>query len=222
MRSEPGGLMGGLLQPRGTALKQPTAPPRGQGAAALPAFVQRGRAAPLRARRTRRAGQQQRQCASATASVTAAAAASAPPVALHSRQLQQFVCGGLAGTVTKTLVAPLERISTIMAVSRRASMGQAVQAALQDGGAAGLWRGNWATVLKVGCAAVNHASCLLPRPGCALRPSRWSGPAPLPLTICNLLLSFLAADLPGVRHPILRVPLPQGCHPDQPRGQQHH
>jgi hypothetical protein len=69
-----------------------------------------------------------------------------------SRPLQQLLAGGVAGAVSKTLVAPLERVSTmLMTDGHRAGFGpsEALAHAWREGGLAGLFRGNAATLAKV-------------------------------------------------------------------------
>ncbi len=63
----------------------------------------------------------------------------------------QLLAGGVAGAVSKTLVAPLERVSTMLMTdgSRRFGVGEAVAHAWREGGLAGLFRGNAATLAKV-------------------------------------------------------------------------
>lgn len=68
------------------------------------------------------------------------------------RPLQHLLAGGVAGAVSKTLVAPLERISTmVMADAHRSGLGvgEAVAAAWREGGLSGLFRGNAATLAKI-------------------------------------------------------------------------
>lgn len=84
----------------------------------------------------------------AAASTTSAAAAGAGVATGSSaaRGMQQLLAGGVAGAVSKTLVAPLERVSTmLMADAKRFSVGQAAAHAWRDG----LYRGHAATLLKI-------------------------------------------------------------------------
>eukprot|EP00887_Chlorella_sp_A99_P007914 scaffold12.g7914.t1 len=123
---------------RGSPLAATCSSPGG-GARALA----RGTAAPLVPPRVRR-----RRLAM-LASVTASARR-LPAPRVPSRQAAQLLAGGLAGSVAKTCVAPLERIATMLMADRagRFSMTQAARAAWREGGAAGLWRGHGATLLK--------------------------------------------------------------------------
>ena len=85
----------------------------------------------------------------AAATAAPAAAAVAAPVA-PARALQQFLAGGVAGAVAKTLVAPMERVSTLlMADAQRFSVAAAARHAWRDG----LYRGHAATLVKVRPAA---------------------------------------------------------------------
>lgn len=99
----------------------------------------------------------------AGAASPAAAARSAAAAATANRPLQQLLAGGLAGAVSKTLVAPLERVSTMLMADggQRFGLREAVAAAWRQGGVAGLYRGNAATLAKV---------CGLRRFGC----SQWA------------------------------------------------
>jgi hypothetical protein len=64
-------------------------------------------------------------------------------------QFQRALAGGFAGALAKTLVAPLERLRTIvMASPQPVSLRRAAALAWADGGALGLFRGNSATILK--------------------------------------------------------------------------
>ncbi|EFN58647.1 hypothetical protein CHLNCDRAFT_11132, partial [Chlorella variabilis] len=65
---------------------------------------------------------------------------------------QQFLAGGVAGAVSKTLVAPMERVSTLLmtpTAHQRFSVAQAAQHAWRDGGLGGLYRGHAATLIKI-------------------------------------------------------------------------
>lgn len=63
---------------------------------------------------------------------------------------QRLLAGGVAGVLSRTMVAPLERLRTIMMASAQPlSMAQCVRSMWQDGGLGGMFKGNMATVLKV-------------------------------------------------------------------------
>lgn len=60
------------------------------------------------------------------------------------------MAGGVAGAVSRTVVAPLERLRTIMMAEPSAKrLGPVLRRMWADGGVAGLFRGNAATVIKV-------------------------------------------------------------------------
>ncbi|KAK9813123.1 hypothetical protein WJX72_009417 [[Myrmecia] bisecta] len=64
--------------------------------------------------------------------------------------MQRLLAGGLAGAISRTLVAPLERLRTIRMTGRGSeSLSQSVEAMWKDGGLRGLFKGNAATILKV-------------------------------------------------------------------------
>ena len=132
-------------------------------------LVSRGTAAPLHRRRAKPASKakassgggesatttaavaQPAALATAVASPRTAATTAAPAAAAASSQqqraLHRFVAGGLAGAVSKTLVAPMERVSTLLMTDaqRRFSLAAAAQHAWRDG----LYRGHAATLVKV-------------------------------------------------------------------------
>ncbi|PRW34020.1 calcium-binding mitochondrial carrier S -3-like [Chlorella sorokiniana] len=67
-----------------------------------------------------------------------------------SQPLERFLAGGVAGAVSRTVVAPLERLRTIMMADRSATrLGPVLRRMWADGGPRGLFRGNMATVIKV-------------------------------------------------------------------------
>lgn len=67
-----------------------------------------------------------------------------------SRPVKQLVAGGVAGAVSKSIVAPLERVSTlVMAEKNVFSVERAAVHAWKDGGLRGLFRGNSATLAKI-------------------------------------------------------------------------
>eukprot|EP00887_Chlorella_sp_A99_P002895 scaffold6.g2895.t1 len=135
---------------------------RARAAATLPLslatarrFVAAGDASALSDRRRRHRGL---EAALPAASVTAAAGltakagglAGAAKTTAAAPGLRRFLAGGVAGAVSKSIVAPLERISTMLMLDPRAGgMAGAARAVLREGGAAALWRGNSATVLKI-------------------------------------------------------------------------
>lgn len=68
------------------------------------------------------------------------------------RPLERFLAGGVAGAVSRTAVAPLERLRTIMMADARAKrLGPVLRRMWTDPGGRmrGLFRGNLATVVKV-------------------------------------------------------------------------
>lgn len=68
----------------------------------------------------------------------------------HTHSIEVFMAGGVAGAVSRTVVAPLERLRTIMMADRSATrLLPTLQRMWADGGVRGLWRGNLATVTKV-------------------------------------------------------------------------
>ena len=131
-------------------------------------LVSRGTAAPLRRRRrVKPANKPASSSVESSAPTKAALAPTATPAAAvapprtaaapaaaaaastqKQRSLRQFVAGGLAGAVSKTLVAPMERVSTLLMTDaqRRFSLGAAARHAWRDG----LYRGHAATLVKVG------------------------------------------------------------------------
>lgn len=67
-----------------------------------------------------------------------------------SQGLERLLAGGVAGAVSRTVVAPLERLRSIMMADRNATrLGPVLQRMWADGGLRGLFRGNLATVTKV-------------------------------------------------------------------------
>ncbi|KAK2078630.1 hypothetical protein QBZ16_003470 [Prototheca wickerhamii] len=69
-----------------------------------------------------------------------------------ARSAAQFLAGGVAGAVTKTLVAPLERVCCmLMAPAEGAAPGMlaALRTAWLEGGVPALFRGHGATLLKI-------------------------------------------------------------------------
>ena len=74
-----------------------------------------------------------------------------PPLQVPRKQAaQRLFAGGLAGALSRSMVAPLERVRTIlMASPAPLTMRAAAGAAWRDGGAAGLFKGNMASVVKV-------------------------------------------------------------------------
>ncbi|PSC76347.1 calcium-binding mitochondrial carrier S -1 [Micractinium conductrix] len=67
-----------------------------------------------------------------------------------SQPLERLLAGGVAGAVSRTVVAPLERLRTIMmADSNAGRIGPVLRRMWADGGVRGLFRGNLASVVKV-------------------------------------------------------------------------
>jgi solute carrier family 25 phosphate transporter 23/24/25/41 len=63
---------------------------------------------------------------------------------------KRLFAGGFAGALSRSMVAPLERLRTIMMASPvPITMRTAVEQMWNDGGAAGLFKGNMASVIKV-------------------------------------------------------------------------
>lgn len=71
--------------------------------------------------------------------------------------LKRFMCGGLAGAVSRTCVAPIDRVKILRQTQfiqesghlKYGSMLQTVQTVLKEEGIRGLWRGNVTNVLRV-------------------------------------------------------------------------
>lgn len=61
---------------------------------------------------------------------------------------QRLLAGGIAGALARSLVAPFERLRTIMQSSSSQSLGSAARGMWQDGGLRGLFKGNLLTVCK--------------------------------------------------------------------------
>jgi len=67
-----------------------------------------------------------------------------------SQPFKQLLAGALGGSISRTVVAPLDRaIFMIQAETGRLSLGSALQRVLQKEGPMGLWRGNTPNVIKV-------------------------------------------------------------------------
>lgn len=63
---------------------------------------------------------------------------------------QRLFAGGIAGALSRSMVAPLERLRTIMMASTTPlTKRQAIATMWADGGLAGAYKGNMASVLKV-------------------------------------------------------------------------
>ena len=62
---------------------------------------------------------------------------------------KNLVVGAAAGAVSRFLTAPLERLRVILMAQKDATALAAVRAVVRDEGAAGLWRGSAAKILKV-------------------------------------------------------------------------
>jgi len=62
---------------------------------------------------------------------------------------EAVVCGGLAGCVSKTSMAPLERARILLQVGRDTSFVVALKRVWRTEGVAGLWAGNVASILRV-------------------------------------------------------------------------
>ena len=80
-----------------------------------------------------------------------------PPERLAEQSLAQALlaklwAGSVAGAVSRTATAPIDRIKTKMQVAPSGGgggMAQVVRAIRQEGGLGGFWRGNTANVLKI-------------------------------------------------------------------------
>lgn len=75
---------------------------------------------------------------------------------LYSRTFKQLLCGGAAGTIARTTVAPVDRIKILMQtafVQKKThlygSMGQTVRHIIKEDGIVGLWRGNLTNCIRV-------------------------------------------------------------------------
>lgn len=75
------------------------------------------------------------------------------PAVLQSRQAQHVLAGGLSGAISKTAVAPLERICTMIMAEGRRYRGatHAAAAAFSEGGPLAFWRGNGAAGRDAAC-----------------------------------------------------------------------
>ncbi len=64
-----------------------------------------------------------------------------------------FVAGGLAGSFSKSLIAPLERVKILFQIRSihypYAGIWNTVQSIFEKEGLGGLWKGNWATVVRI-------------------------------------------------------------------------
>jgi hypothetical protein len=101
--------------------------------------------------------------ASASPSVPAAAHNTGAAVAALQTFGLQLVSGGGAGAISKTSVAPIERIKVILQVERSSGSGSgAVTVArtiLRTQGARAFWRGNGVNVLRIIPNAAIKFSC---------------------------------------------------------------
>lgn len=71
--------------------------------------------------------------------------------------LELFLAGGVAGAASRSLVAPLERLRTIMMADRSpgsAHLAPVLRRMWADGRLAGLFRGNVATLVGAGFVVV--------------------------------------------------------------------
>ena len=65
---------------------------------------------------------------------------------------QHFVAGGIAGFLSRTCTAPLDRLKVLLQVHggrKRATMLNTMKYMLNEGGVRGLWRGNGINILKI-------------------------------------------------------------------------
>lgn len=63
---------------------------------------------------------------------------------------RHLAAGGVAGAVSRTFTAPLDRIKIFLQVqSSKASIGDSFRYMLKEGGAASFWRGNGINVIKI-------------------------------------------------------------------------
>jgi len=76
--------------------------------------------------------------------------------AIFSKTFKQILCGGAAGTIARTTVAPIDRIKILMQtafVQKKThlygSMGQTTRQIIKDEGITGLWRGNFTNCVRV-------------------------------------------------------------------------
>ena len=70
----------------------------------------------------------------------------------HRKELEYLVCGGAAGAVSRTLIAPIERVKIIYQINSARQMqgyGALFAELVRREGLAALWRGNSAAVLRV-------------------------------------------------------------------------
>jgi solute carrier family 25 phosphate transporter 23/24/25/41 len=75
---------------------------------------------------------------------------------LFSKTFKQLLCGGAAGTIARTTVAPVDRVKILMQTAHvqkkthlYGTMGQTIRQILRDDGIVGLWRGNLTNCVRV-------------------------------------------------------------------------
>jgi solute carrier family 25 phosphate transporter 23/24/25/41 len=75
---------------------------------------------------------------------------------LFSKTFKQILCGGAAGTIARTTVAPVDRIKILMQTAfvrgqshKYGSMAQTAAAIIREDGIGGLWRGNLTNCIRV-------------------------------------------------------------------------
>lgn len=104
---------------------------------------------------------------------------------------ERFLAGGVAGAVSRTVVAPLERLRTIMmADPTRSQLGPVLRSMWADGGVKGLFRGNLATVAKVFPSSAVQFACY---DGVQEALLHWNGPGCRDLSAPQKLLAGLLA-----------------------------
>ena len=105
--------------------------------------------------RERLQAKEEAEAAAVAAAAAAASAGAAPPAA--GRQLtviESMVAGGAAGAVSKTVIAPADRVKILYQVNKartfslRSAWGTAATIVTHSG-VRGLWRGNAATMMRV-------------------------------------------------------------------------
>ena len=120
-----------------------------------------------------------------------------------SDPLARFLAGGLAGAVSRTATAPLERLRTMMmADAANARLAPTLRKMWASGGLLGLWRGNLASVVKiVPQSAIQFAVgrprwCNMCKHMHTCLQDRCAQPQVLPLAVCCRACPLARRNLP--------------------------